>query len=120
MRDYHRFPLEIIKNTSILALLLLTLALLIGRTPLAIGIFLGSCVAIFNFFRLSMTTYTFVVNQKRPLFLFLQYISRYLLTGLVLFISLEFGLTAFFGAFLGLLLPKFYIMYRYLLTYKGG
>lgn len=120
MKDYHRFHQEIIKGSSILALFLLAAALLTRRFSLGIGIFLGASVALFNFWRLSLTTYHFVIKRKRPAALFLQYISRYALTGLALFLSLEYyGLNAFFGSFLGLLLPKLYILYQYLYPRKG-
>ncbi len=118
MKEYHRLQMAVIWGILVAAFAGSVTLYLLGYRQLMLGLMLGGLGAAFNFWRLASFQLRFWERRRgkqAPNFL-PGYLRRYLLSAVIMLLMLEYGLEAFAGAAVGLLLPKPVII---LLKLKG-
>ena len=108
MKEIEEVKYKIFKGSFIVAGLLIFISLVAVKFYIAVGILLGVCGGVFNFFILARK----VQVQQIGYFMFGNYILRYLLLAAILIFSAIINKKMFAGAAIGVLIPQFVIYWQ--------
>ena len=108
MKEIKEIKYRIFKASFILAGLLILISLVAAKFYIAVGILLGVCGGVFNFFLLARKIQT----QQIGYFMFGNYILRYLLLAVILIFSAIIDKKMFAGSAIGVLIPQFVIYWQ--------
>jgi hypothetical protein len=113
---------EVVKGSIFMALAVALIYFFIGilDKKMIMGLLFGTIFAILNFVLLASTLNKAVRmdSAKAQVYAGSRYYIRYLLTGIVIYISIKSPNMNVYGAISGLIIPKFYILLSNLFGYR--
>lgn len=104
MEEIKRTIKEVYRKSIYLSLLPISIGIILADIFFILGIILGLTCAMFNFYLLSrkIVFLSLTAEKFKPIYIFSNYIFRYLIMAIILVLAIKINLSAFVGASLGL------------------